>query len=261
MKIGVVTFNSNCDMDMVHALATTSASTWCSSGTRQDLQGVEAVTPGGFSYGDYLRSGAIALLRHGGSRVVCQRRRPRDGGRNGFQILCEAGLLPGHFDTESRKFICRNVHLKPVSRTAVSAGCDTDAFGHPHRPRRRQLLHWRRGLKALEDNDQILFQYCDENCKVNAMSNPSGAPKNIAGVQRREERVWNDASPRARLQHDLANSDGRLILWVSRAGARLMEVGVFLAWKGIWGLVVTSPQPLERQTMDAYAAKPFPLAD
>ena len=196
MKIGVVTFpGSNCDM------------------------GVEAVVlPGGFSYGDYLRSGAIArfspimeevitFANHGGKVMgVC----------NGFQILCEAGLLPGTLrHNESRKFICKNVHLKPISRTAaVSAGCD------PERPLSIPIAHGEgnyfidpEGLKALEDGDQILFKYCDENGAVNGLSNPNGALDNIAGVCNAGKNVFGMMPhPERACSDDLGNTDGKTIL-------------------------------------------------
>ena len=124
MKFGVITFpGSNCNMDMVHALGHDLnfdvVQLWHKD---HDLQGADIVVlPGGFSYGDYLRSGAIARFSPIMESVV---EHAKKGGKvfgvcNGFQILCEAGLLPGALlHNESRQFICRNVTLKPVSRTA-----------------------------------------------------------------------------------------------------------------------------------------------
>ena len=221
MKIGVVTFpGSNCDMDMAHALSQdlgfNVVQLWHKD---RDLQGVEAVVlPGGFSYGDYLRSGAIARFSpimeevvsfaHGGGRVM--------GVCNGFQILCEAGLLPGTLrHNESRKFICRNVHLKPVSRTAaVSAGCDTETpVVIPIAHGEGNYFIGDDGLKGLQDNDQILFQYCDEQGNVNAMSNPNGALLNIAGVCNEGKNVFGMMPhPERACSDDLANADGRAIL-------------------------------------------------
>jgi phosphoribosylformylglycinamidine synthase len=117
MKIGVVTFpGSNCNIDSVHALNNNLGyevvELWHKD---SDLQNVEAVVlPGGFSYGDYLRSGAIARFSPIMESVV---KFAGDGGKvlgicNGFQILCEAGLLPGTLmHNESRKFICTNVYF------------------------------------------------------------------------------------------------------------------------------------------------------
>ena len=135
---------------------------------------------------------------------------------NGFQILCEAGLLPGTLrHNESRKFICRNVHLKPVSRTAsVSAGCDTDTpLVIPIAHGEGNYFIGDDGLKGLQDNDQILFQYCDENGAVNAMSNPNGALLNIAGVCNEGKNVFGMMPhPERACSDDLANADGRAIL-------------------------------------------------
>ena len=110
-----------------------------------------------------------------------------------LQILCETGLLPGALlHNESRKFICKNVTLKPVSRKApVSSALD------PSTPITIPIAHGEGnyfidddGLKSLQDNDQVLFQYCDESGAVNAWSNPNGAVANIAGVANREMNVF-----------------------------------------------------------------------
>jgi len=220
MKIGVVTFpGSNCDMDMVHALRDLGFDAVQLWHKDRDLQGVEAVVlPGGFSYGDYLRSGAIARFSPIMEEVIAF---ANQGGKvmgvcNGFQILCEAGLLPGTLrHNESRKFICKNVHLKPVSRTAaVSAGCD------PERPLSIPIAHGEgnyfidpEGLKALEDGDQILFKYCDENGAVNGLSNPNGALDNIAGVCNTGKNVFGMMPhPERACSDDLGNTDGKAIL-------------------------------------------------
>lgn len=220
MKIGVVTFpGSNCDMDMVHALRDLGFDAVQLWHKDRDLQGVEAVVlPGGFSYGDYLRSGAIARFSPIMEEVIAF---ANQGGKvmgvcNGFQILCEAGLLPGTLrHNESRKFICKNVHLKPVSRTAaVSAGCD------PERPLSIPIAHGEgnyfidpEGLKALEDGDQILFKYCDENGDVNGLSNPNGALDNIAGVCNAGKNVFGMMPhPERACSDDLGNTDGKTIL-------------------------------------------------
>ena len=221
MKFGVVTFpGSNCDMDMVHALehdlGFEVVQLWHKD---RDLQGADVIVlPGGFSYGDYLRSGAIARFSSIMEPVVAHAKK---GGRvfgvcNGFQILCEAGLLPGALlHNESQKFICRNVHLKPVSRIAsISAELD------PSKPRMIPIAHGEGnyhisadGLKALEDQDQILFQYCDEKGKVNPWSNPNGSMHNIAGVANEQMNVFGMMPhPERAASEDLGNIDGAAIL-------------------------------------------------
>ena len=221
MKIGVVTFpGSNCNMDIVHALRTNLkyevVELWHKD---SDLQDVEAVVlPGGFSYGDYLRSGAIARFSpimeevikfaHKGGKVL--------GICNGFQILCEAGLLPGTLmHNESRKFICKNVHLLPVSRTAsISADLDDKAaltipIAHGEG---NYFLH-ETELAELESNDQVIFRYCDENGKVSNSSNPDGSANNIAGVCNKGKNVFGMMPhPERACSEDLGNTDGLAIL-------------------------------------------------
>ena len=221
MKIGVVTFpGSNCNMDIVHALRNNLqyevVELWHKD---SDLQGVDAVVlPGGFSYGDYLRSGAIARFSPIMEEVI---KYANDGGKvlgicNGFQILCEAGLLPGTLmHNESRKFICKNVYLLPVSRTAsISADLDDKAalkipIAHGEG---NYFLH-EAELAELESNDQVIFRYCDENGKVNNSSNPNGSANNIAGVCNEGKNVFGMMPhPERACSEDLANTDGLAIL-------------------------------------------------
>ena len=221
MKIGVVTFpGSNCNMDIVHALRINLkyevVELWHKD---SDLQDVEAVVlPGGFSYGDYLRSGAIARFSPIMEEVI---KYAHDGGKvlgicNGFQILCEAGLLPGTLmHNESRKFICKNVYLLPVSRSAsISSDLDDKAalkipiaHGEGH-----YFLH-ETELAELESNDQVIFRYCDENGKVNNSSNPNGSANNIAGVCNEGKNVFGMMPhPERACSEDLGNTDGLAIL-------------------------------------------------
>jgi phosphoribosylformylglycinamidine synthase len=221
MKIGVVTFpGSNCNMDMVHALKNDLGyevvELWHKD---SDLQSVDAVIlPGGFSYGDYLRSGAIARFSNIMEAVV---KFAGNGGKvlgicNGFQILCEAGLLPGTLmHNESRKFICKNVHLVPVSRSAsLTANLDTTV------PLMIPIAHGEGNyflpedkLEELEANDQVLFRYSDVDGKVNANSNPNGAVNNIAGVCNDKKNVFGMMPhPERACTEDLGNSDGVEIL-------------------------------------------------
>jgi phosphoribosylformylglycinamidine synthase len=111
---------------------------------------------------------------------------------------------------ESRKFICKNVNLKPVSRTAsVSSALDPSApITIPIAHGEGNYFIEEDGLKALQDNDQILFQYCDETGAVNAWSNPNGAIANIAGVANRGMMPH----PERAASEDLGNSDGKAIL-------------------------------------------------
>ena len=221
MKIGVVTFpGSNCNMDIVHALRTNLkyevVELWHKD---SDLQDVEAVVlPGGFSYGDYLRSGAIARFSPIMEEVI---KYAHDGGKvlgicNGFQILCEAGLLPGTLmHNESRKFICKNVYLLPVSRTAsISSDLDDKAaLKIPIAHGEGNYFLQETELAELESNDQVIFRYCDENGKVSNSSNPNGSANNIAGVCNEGKNVFGMMPhPERACSEDLGNTDGLAIL-------------------------------------------------
>ena len=221
MKIGVVTFpGSNCNMDIVHALRNNLKyeviELWHKD---SDLQDVEAVVlPGGFSYGDYLRSGAIARFSPIMEEVI---KYARDGGKvlgicNGFQILCEAGLLPGTLmHNESRKFICKNVYLLPVSRTAsISSDLDDKAaLKIPIAHGEGNYFLQETELAELESNDQVIFRYCDENGKVSNSSNPNGSANNIAGVCNEGKNVFGMMPhPERACSEDLGNTDGLAIL-------------------------------------------------
>jgi phosphoribosylformylglycinamidine synthase len=221
MKFGVVTFpGSNCDMDMVHALGHDLGfevvQLWHKE---RDLKGAEAlVLPGGFSYGDYLRSGAIARFSPIMESVI---EHANHGGRvlgicNGFQILCEAGLLPGTLlHNESRKFICKNVHLRADSnRSPLTAAIgEKEALTIPIAHAEGNYFIDADGLKRLEDNEQVLFRYCDEKGEVNMWSNPNGSTENIAGVMNQRMNVFGMMPhPERACSEDLGNTDGRVIL-------------------------------------------------
>ena len=221
MKIGVVTFpGSNCNMDIVHALENglgyEVVDLWHKD---SDLKNVDAVVlPGGFSYGDYLRSGAIARFSPIMEEVV---KFAGKGGKvlgvcNGFQILCEAGLLPGTLmHNESRKFICNNVYILPVSRSAsISAELDnTIPLIIPIAHGEGNYFLPEAELEELEANDQVVFRYCDENGKVNSSSNPNGSVNNIAGICNVGKNVFGMMPhPERACSEDLGNSDGVEIL-------------------------------------------------
>lgn len=190
MKFGVVIFpGSNCDQDMIHVLkhgmGQQVVELWHKD---HDLQGCDfIVLPGGFSFGDYLRSGAIARFSPIMQEVI---QFANKGGYlmgvcNGFQILAEAGLVPGallHNDT--RKFICKNVHLKAATNNSlVTSGIDKNrALQIPIAHGEGKFYAAADQLKAIEDNDQVLFRYCDANGQITADANPNGSANNIAGV-------------------------------------------------------------------------------
>jgi len=188
--IGVLQFpGSNCDLDVLKALQKAVRAearlVFFKETDISDLEGL--VVPGGFSYGDHLRVGAIAARMP----VLDQVKRLAEDGKpvlgicNGFQILCESDLLPGALsNNESMKFICKWVNLK--------VGNDTSIFNTKYKKGeviRMPIAHGEgrflcddSTLKSLEANQQIAFQYCDESGNTTPDVNPNGALENIAGV-------------------------------------------------------------------------------
>ena len=197
MKFGVVIFpGSNCDMDMTYVLESILekevVKLWHKDTDLQECDFI--ILPGGFSFGDYLRSGAIAKFSpimkeiigfaNAGGFVM--------GICNGFQILCETGLLPGALlHNTNHKFICKNVHLKTISEdTILTNMIGEKAIKIPIAHGEGRYLADEKAIEDLENNDQILFKYCNEKGEVNADSNPNGSIKNIAGVCNKDRNVF-----------------------------------------------------------------------
>lgn len=190
MKFGVVIFpGSNCDEDIIYVLQEIMSQQvvrlWHKD---HDLQNVDfVVLPGGFSFGDYLRSGAIARFSPIMQEVI---RFAEKGGYvmgicNGFQILAEAGLVPGALlHNATRKFICKNIYLKTeTTNSLITSGLNIG------QPLKIPVAHGegnyfinQTGLKSLQDNDQILFRYCDAGGNIDKAHNLNGSVYNIAGV-------------------------------------------------------------------------------
>lgn len=218
MKFGVITFpGSNCDQDMIYVLETIMGQEVVKLWHKDtDLQGVDfVVVPGGFSYGDYLRSGAIARFSPIMNEVIefAKRGGYVFGVCNGFQILCESGLLPGTLQHNvNQQFICRNTFLRTETTNALVTRTMTKgevvkipiAHGEGNFYAPDDLL------KQIEDNDQVLFRYCDENGEVNAESNPNGAKNNIAGICNETRNVFGMMPhPERAADSFLGNEDGR----------------------------------------------------
>jgi phosphoribosylformylglycinamidine synthase subunit PurQ / glutaminase len=190
VKFGIVTFpGSNCDEDayvaVTQALGAPAVRLWHKD---HDLQGADVVIlPGGFSYGDYLRAGAIARFSPIMREVIAHANRggPVLGICNGFQILCEAHLLPGA--------LLRNASLQFVSE-AVTLRVETADTRYTNRYEVGQQLRIpvahgdgrftidADGLRALEDAGQVVFRYCDREGAVTPQANPNGSLDNIAGI-------------------------------------------------------------------------------
>jgi phosphoribosylformylglycinamidine synthase subunit PurQ / glutaminase len=220
MKFGVITFpGSNCDQDMIYVLRNILGqevvALWHKD---RDLQGVDMVVlPGGFSYGDYLRSGAIARFSPIMESVIDFANK---GGYvlgvcNGFQILTESHLLPGALlHNNSHKFICKNVFITPPSKsTALTADLEPGkAYKIPIAHGEGNYFADADTLQALQDNDQILFQYCDAQGQVTPEANPNGAVRNIAGVTNADKNVFGMMPhPERAADANLRNTDGLLL--------------------------------------------------
>ena len=220
MKFGVITFpGSNCDQDMIYVLRDILGQDVVELWHKDtDLQGADCVVlPGGFSYGDYLRSGAIARFSPIMQSVIehCKNGGYALGVCNGFQILCEAGLLPGALlHNNSQKFICKNVELKAISNSApITQHLDKNkTYTIPIAHGEGRFHADNETLDKLEANDQVLFKYCDAEGNVTADANPNGAARSIAGVCSENKRVMGMMPhPERAADSVLANEDGRLL--------------------------------------------------
>ena len=217
MKFGVVVFpGSNCDMDMMYVLENIMnqkvVKIWHKD---TDLQNVDfVILPGGFSYGDYLRSGAIAKFSPIMNEIIGF---ANAGGYvmgicNGFQILTESGLLPGALlHNTSHKFICKNVYLKSSTNdTVITKRYNDKPIKIPIAHAEGRYFAPNETLESLVDNDQILFRYSDLYGNITDEANPNGSVMNIAGVCNKERNVFGlMPHPERASDKELANQDGR----------------------------------------------------
>jgi phosphoribosylformylglycinamidine synthase I len=222
MRIAVVTFpGSNCDADALHAvgavLGAEALHVWHKETSLPDrLDGL--ILPGGFAHGDYLRTGAIARFSPVMPAVEAFAKRggPVLGVCNGFQVLCEAGLLPGALLRNERlSFVCDDVYVR-VERT------DT-IWTRAARPGQRLLLPVKHGegsyfadpalLARLEAEGQVVFRYVDANGEPTPEANPNGSVANVAGVcNARRNVVGLMPHPENACEAILGGEDGRVIL-------------------------------------------------
>jgi phosphoribosylformylglycinamidine synthase len=190
-----------------------------------DLQGVDfVVLPGGFSFGDYLRSGAIARFSPIMKEVI---EFAKNGGYlfgvcNGFQVLCEAGLLPGVLlHNDNQKFICKNVYIRCETNNTlvtnqIKAGA---ALKIPIAHGEGRFHADEETLAELEASGQVLFRYCDENGNIASAYNPNGSISNIAGVTNKNRNVFGMMPhPERAADENLGNLDGKAMFESMLAG-------------------------------------------
>nr|WP_294904272.1 phosphoribosylformylglycinamidine synthase subunit PurQ [uncultured Lacibacter sp.] len=213
MKFGIVVFpGSNCDRDMQdslqHDLNQEVIMLWHKD---KDLSMFSTedciVLPGGFSYGDYLRCGAIARFSPMMESVIAFANK---GGKvlgvcNGFQILCESHLLPGALlRNANQKFICKNIYL---------TGAGGSGLKIPIAHGEGRYFADEKTLDALETNGQVIYRYSDGQGNITAEANPNGAIRNIAGISNKEGNVFGMMPhPERATSTILGNTDGRIIL-------------------------------------------------
>ena len=197
MNFGVVIFpGSNCDKDIISCIERTVNQKVIELWHKDtDLQNCDVIfLPGGFSFGDYLRSGAIAKFSPIMEKVIDF---GRNGGYiigicNGFQILTESGLLPGALlHNTNNKFICKNVFLKiNNTNTLVTNSYEKNVIKVPIAHGEGRFFADENTMNNLIQNDQIIFKYCDSNGEVVESSNPNGSLDNIAGICNKEKNIF-----------------------------------------------------------------------
>lgn len=219
-NFGVIVFpGSNCDHDAYHALAhVMNANAQFIWHKDNDLSGIDfLLVPGGFSYGDYLRSGAIARFSPVMNSVIefANKGGPVLGVCNGFQILLEAGLLPGAMrHNEQLRFISKQAYIRcettdTLFTRTVRKG---DVLQLPVAHGEGNYVTGDDQLKALQDNDQIVFRYCNSMGELTAEANFNGSVDHIAGICNRQRNVLGMMPhPERAVESILGSDDGKLI--------------------------------------------------
>ena len=216
MNFGVVIFpGSNCDKDIISCIERTVNQKVIELWHKDtDLQNCDVIfLPGGFSFGDYLRSGAIAKFSPIMEKVI---EFGKNGGYiigicNGFQILTESGLLPGALlHNTSNKFICKNVFLTVNNtNTLITNSYEKNVIKVPIAHGEGRFFADENTMKNLIQNDQIIFKYCDSNGEVLESSNPNGSLENIAGICNKEKNIFGMMPhPERAADVILSNTDG-----------------------------------------------------
>lgn len=223
MKFGVVVFpGSNCDKDMLHVLGNVMGAQvreiFHKETSIDDFSEKDCIVlPGGFSYGDYLRTGAIARFSPVMNAII---EFANAGGKvlgicNGFQVLCESHLLPGALlRNNNMQYICKNIHLKVETNntqfTALTQKGSVLEIPIAHGEGRFYCDE--KTLQELYANDQVLFKYCDATGNYTEAANPNGSIDNIAGITNKTRNVFG-MMPHPERASELAmnNTDGRIL--------------------------------------------------
>jgi len=220
MKFGIVVFpGSNCDHDAYHAakhiMGQDAHFIWHKDSSLGDADVI--ILPGGFSYGDYLRTGAIARFSPVMKEVV---RFAKTGGTvigicNGFQILLEAGMLPGvMLRNSSLKFVCKFIQLKVENAvTRFTSECEVgDVLRIPIAHGDGNYFASREIVESLQEHGQVVFRYCSKVGDIDDASNPNGSLSNIAGIINKEGNVLGMMPhPERAVELSLGSADGKKI--------------------------------------------------
>jgi len=232
MKFGVVTFpGANCDYDayaaVKHVMKEDVEFLWHKS---EDLAGCDVVIlPGGFSYGDYLRAGAIAKFSPIMDKVI---KFARSGGLvmgicNGFQVLTECGLLPGALIRNRHlRFSCKFVYLRVENKaTSFSNACrEGDVLKIPIAHGEGSYYHFDGEIRTLEDNGQVVFRYVDVSGSATDEANPNGSINNIAGIINREGNILGMMPhPERAVEPILGSVDGLKVLQSVRSSVSTLK--------------------------------------
>lgn len=220
MRAAVVVFpGTNCEQDVVYALRALGADAELAWHRDNDLSGFDGVVlPGGFAHGDYLRAGAIARFSPVMAAVarLAANGRPVVGICNGFQILCEAGLLPGVLlENAGLRFICRPVHLRVCSTDSVltRAATEGQVLCLPLNSYEGNYTVAPSTLAELEQQERVVLRYCDPDGEVTEEANPNGAMGNVAGVANPAGNVAGlMPHPERAIEDVLGSTDGRVVL-------------------------------------------------
>ena len=196
MNISVIIFpGSNCDQDIVSSIKSitnkTPNKTWYKDNLPKNTDFI--ILPGGFSFGDYLRSGAIASASNIIKQVIDFSKKgvPIMGICNGFQILTEANLLPGTLIiNKNLKFICKSIYLKVINNNCIfTEKLNNTVIKLPIAHKMGNYVVTKDILNKIKDNNQIVFKYCSKEGTINDLYNPNGSISNIAGILSLNKRI------------------------------------------------------------------------